>query len=78
MKFSSFFHQVISAARKQGFAPQERNKTARKHFYFDHPNGCQFSAHAFKPSVESFTIGHDTTSSPERAILLLVDAVEEK
>lgn len=64
---------VVHKARELGWTPQERNKTARKHFYFDGP--VLFSVIAGSTSL--FTIGNMTTSWEKRAIELLEAAARK-
>jgi len=69
--------EVIARARALGWVPQERNKTARKHFYFDGP--VLFSVSILKPRYahDSFTVGDTTTSYEQRAIEMLEAAAEK-
>lgn len=57
---------VVHHARKLGWTPHDRNKTARKHFYFYHPNGVMLTVSQYK-SCENFTVGNQSTSYPAQA-----------
>ena len=70
MRISDSMGKVVHEARELGWIPDERNKTARRHFYFNHPT-IQESFSIFvlpHKNGEMFTVGHQTSSSPESAI----------